>query len=223
MTGKITRLPSEIREQVNRRLANGQPAKIILRWLNKLPEVQQILREQFDAESITEQNLCAYRKHGFRRWELRQNALDFAAEAQNDLQAAGQNPSPLLVDQLLHYATLRFAATAQTAAIPDDPELDLRQTHHLLADVIALRRGDLIAKRIAIEQKRLALEESECQENLEKLFWEWTKRPDINKRLYPHRDPEKECQAVVNMLDHILLGVPRSHNLGPEPDPAAWI
>ncbi len=222
MTGKISRLPSQIREQVNRRLADGQPDTIILPWLNGLPEVQQILKDQFGGEPITEQNLSGYRKFAFRRWQLRQQALDFAAEAQDDSRAAAQNGSAHLGDHLVQYATLRFAAAAQSTPIPDDPELDLRQTHRLVADVVALRRGDLAAKRIALELKRLALEENQAQEHLEKLFWEWTKRPDINKRLYPYHDPDRERRAVVRMVDKALFGIsPRDDD--PEPDPAAWI
>ncbi len=222
MTGKISRLPWEIREQVNRRMANGQTDKIILPWLNGLPEVQQILKDQFDAEPITEQNLSAYRKFGFRRWELRQNALDFAAEAEDDSRAAAHNGSAHLGDHLVHFATLRFASAAHSTPIPEDPEADLRQAHRLVADVVALRRGDLAAKRLALELKRLALEETQSQEHLDKLFWEWTKRPDINKRLYPHHDPDKECRAVVRMVDKALFGIsPRDDD--PEPDPAAWI
>ncbi len=222
MTGKITRLPSDLREQVNRRLADGQPASLILPWLNGLPEVQQLLKEQFDSEPISQQNLSAYRQYGFRRWQLRQHALAFAAEAENDSRAANDNGAPVLVDQLVNYTTLRFAAAAQTAANPDDPEQDLRQTRHLLADVVALRRGELIAKRLALEQRRLALAESQNQHELENLFWQWTQRPDINKRLYPHRDPDKERRDVVKLLDEVLLGVTHSEE-DPEPDPAAWI
>jgi hypothetical protein len=36
--GKIARLPQEIREQVNRRLEDGEPGKQIAEWLNGLPE-----------------------------------------------------------------------------------------------------------------------------------------------------------------------------------------
>ena len=45
--GKIGRLPLALREQVNRRLHDGQTAKSIADWLNGLPEVQTILAEQF--------------------------------------------------------------------------------------------------------------------------------------------------------------------------------
>ena len=37
--GKIARLPQPIREQINRRLENGEEGKQIAEWLNTLPEV----------------------------------------------------------------------------------------------------------------------------------------------------------------------------------------
>jgi hypothetical protein len=36
--GKIARLPQQIREQINRRLENGEEGKQIAEWLNTLPE-----------------------------------------------------------------------------------------------------------------------------------------------------------------------------------------
>lgn len=38
-TGKIARLPVAIREEVNRRLLDGEPASKILPWLNGLPDL----------------------------------------------------------------------------------------------------------------------------------------------------------------------------------------
>ena len=47
-TGKIARLPHNIREQINDRLLDGHSALSILPWLNDLPEVQAILQTQFE-------------------------------------------------------------------------------------------------------------------------------------------------------------------------------
>ena len=45
--GKIGRLPRVIREQVNRRLQNDEPAASLLEWLNSLPEVKAALAAEF--------------------------------------------------------------------------------------------------------------------------------------------------------------------------------
>ena len=36
-TGKIARLPDDIREQLNRRLNDGEKGKKLVMWLNSLP------------------------------------------------------------------------------------------------------------------------------------------------------------------------------------------
>ncbi len=38
--GKIARLPLAIRQQLNQRLQNAEPAQNLLSWLKRLPEVQ---------------------------------------------------------------------------------------------------------------------------------------------------------------------------------------
>ena len=40
--GKIVRLPREVRQQLNRRLQDGEQGKKLVAWLNALPEVQAI-------------------------------------------------------------------------------------------------------------------------------------------------------------------------------------
>ena len=42
-TGKIARLPSKLREEINQRLLENEPASTILSWLNELPEVKRSL------------------------------------------------------------------------------------------------------------------------------------------------------------------------------------
>src|SRR5260370_15320638 len=106
MTGKITRLPSNIRDQLHQRLANGETSDIIVPWLNSLPEVKAVLDAQFDGQPITDQNLSKYRKRGFRRWEMRQSAIEFSLEASDDGSSPGQPPSVPLVDNLVHWISL---------------------------------------------------------------------------------------------------------------------
>ena len=46
--GKIARLPRDIREELNRRLQDGELGGPLLAWLNALPEVTQALAKDFD-------------------------------------------------------------------------------------------------------------------------------------------------------------------------------
>jgi hypothetical protein len=207
------------------RLASGEPANALLPWLNNLPELRPILEADFHAEPVSEQNLSEYRQHSFRKWQMRQSALEFATEAQADAAPSSHVPAEPLVNHLVHWISLRFAAAAHTSTISDDPQTELRQIRQFLADIVALRRGDLISRRIHLEQQRLSLEQTKNKETLETLFWEWTKRSDIQAKLYPHRDPEKMRRDVVRMLDRELLGVRNDnhHDNEPESDPACYI
>ena len=55
--GKIARLPESLREQLNRRLREGQLGPQILPWLNAQPETIQTLAELFQGQPVTSQNL----------------------------------------------------------------------------------------------------------------------------------------------------------------------
>jgi len=66
--GKIARLPAQIREELNHRLANGVLGKELLAWLHTLLEVQKVLAAQFGGRPITKQNLSDWRHGGFFEW-----------------------------------------------------------------------------------------------------------------------------------------------------------
>ena len=42
-TGKIARLPHQLRNELNQRLHDGESGVDLIKWLNALPEVQAIL------------------------------------------------------------------------------------------------------------------------------------------------------------------------------------
>jgi hypothetical protein len=77
LVGKIARLPHTVREQVNRRLHDGERASTILPWLNGLPQVKKILDAQFTGKPISYRNLTEWRRAGYKRWLEKQ---EFVAE-----------------------------------------------------------------------------------------------------------------------------------------------
>src|SRR5229473_3322936 len=78
-TGKIARLPVEIRHQLNRRLQDGKPGKQLVVWLNSLPEVREALKEEFGARPITEQNLSEWKLGGYADWERHEGSCALVA------------------------------------------------------------------------------------------------------------------------------------------------
>jgi len=67
--GKIARLPRLIRHQLNTRIEDAEPGPALLKWLNGLPEVQELLARDFESRPINEQNLSDWRQGGFRDWQ----------------------------------------------------------------------------------------------------------------------------------------------------------
>src|SRR5881396_2074717 len=66
--GKIACCPLVIREEVNRRLLDGQCGADVMEWLNADPEVRKVLKAQFKDRPIEESNLKGWRKAGYRDW-----------------------------------------------------------------------------------------------------------------------------------------------------------
>jgi hypothetical protein len=94
-TGKIGRLPKEIRNQLARGIGDGIPGVRLVAWLNSLPEVQAILQSDFGGQPIKEQNLSKWKTRGYPDW-LQEQA--FAQATINMLSQHGEKlglfPSP---------------------------------------------------------------------------------------------------------------------------------
>lgn len=63
-TGKIGRLPHEIRSQ----LGQAIHAVRLVAWLNSLPAVQAILAQDFGGQPINNQNLSKWKVRGYPDW-----------------------------------------------------------------------------------------------------------------------------------------------------------
>jgi hypothetical protein len=66
--GKFAGLPEAVREEVNRRLNEGQRGDLILPWLNGLPEVRAVLDARFGGRPLSNSNLCHWRRGGHQDW-----------------------------------------------------------------------------------------------------------------------------------------------------------
>src|SRR5260370_12369239 len=68
--GKIGGLPLDIREQLNRRLQDGEIGKDLVVWLNSVPEVQAVLKAEFGDRPVNEPNLSDWRTGGYEDWRV---------------------------------------------------------------------------------------------------------------------------------------------------------
>jgi len=74
--GKIARLPHDIREQLNRRLLDGQSGPDILAWVNELPQCRQMLAQKFGGRPIDDNNLYEWRYGGYEEWLYHEDRRD---------------------------------------------------------------------------------------------------------------------------------------------------
>jgi hypothetical protein len=74
---KIARLPAKTREELNRRLHDGELSRTILPWVNNLPKTQAVMAELFNGKPITHQNLSEWRHTGYQDWLFHQQRIDW--------------------------------------------------------------------------------------------------------------------------------------------------
>ena len=104
--GKIARLPREVREQLNRRLQDGEPGTKLVDWLNSLPDAQAVLAAEFESRAISEQNLSEWKAGGYRDWLAQQEALDMIGRLTANTAELKQASPELLTDQLAIFRTM---------------------------------------------------------------------------------------------------------------------
>jgi hypothetical protein len=151
--GKIARLPLEIREQINRRLERCEPAPKLLPWLNALPEVQELLRDEFEGEPISSQNLSQWRRGGFRDWLYR---MDMQAGLVNAAELATALPEGSETEMADNVATVLVARFAELLTRWDgkhSPEFEARSRvlNGVCRSVACLQRQSHLAERNAYD------------------------------------------------------------------------
>jgi hypothetical protein len=159
-TGKIARLPYSTRQELNRRLLDNEPGDPLIDWLNGRPEVQLVLREQFEGIPITKQNLSEWRTGGFAMWELRQEIFGDALEAEEGADELDAVTHSRLTDSLCTVLAGRYASLLVRWDGEVTPAITqkLRVLHILCRDVITLRRcaQDTRKARMMAEQDEVA-------------------------------------------------------------------
>jgi hypothetical protein len=179
--GKIARLPREIRDELNRRLQNGEQGGPLLAWLNGLPEVQKILARDFGGVAISKQNLCEWRAGGFAEWQARQDTLDDARELAADANEITAATEGRLTDHLATVVAVRYASALAgwSGEVTDEFRKKLRALRGLCQDIVELRRGDHSGARLKMEQERLEREREKTEEEVVAHFQRWLKNPEV--------------------------------------------
>lgn len=158
--GKIARLPRAIRDELNRRLDNGEQGVQLVNWLNGVPEVREVLRKEFDGRPINEVNLTDWKNGGFLDWQAQQEALALMQELKSNSEEfakvmPGELAEPLTTAIVAQYAAAVYRSNTNTT---EEPSARVRRLGKSLRDLDRLRRREQARERIEIQREWLELE-----------------------------------------------------------------
>lgn len=149
MIGKIARLPRDIREQLNCRLAEGEPGIRLVAWLNELSGVQQVLAEDFGGMLINGQNLTNWRQGGYQEWVKEKQVREICVVA---------STVPEAVPTLKQLTTLmagRYLVMMRRRDKPASPEKNWEEWRTYCHDLMKFRRIEIQAQRLELDMDRL--------------------------------------------------------------------
>jgi hypothetical protein len=170
-TGKIARLPRPVREQLNRRLDDGECGKKILVWLNALPVVLSILADDFGARPVNDQNLSDWKLGGYADWIRREKTCELLQSlAEDAFDFEGAVGRATINDRFASVLAAEFAVVASSKlSRTTDPEKRCRLLSQLLREVNQARQCDQRAAKLLISRERWNLEQDRIlEENAER-------------------------------------------------------
>lgn len=205
--GKIARLPRTIREELNRRMADGAQAESLLNWLHAQPEVLEVLTRDFEGRPILKQNLSEWRQGGFRDWEARQERLAVMCEIEEEA-AEVEETAPALSDKLAALLAMRFAGVmAAMSGIKDWSKPRHRAQLMEMAEAVAtLRRFDQGVKRLKLEQEQLDIKKAELhlaqEAQTKRTHEQWREWTDAytSHLLKTSKSPEEALRGILILL-----------------------
>jgi len=179
--GKIARLPRHLRDELNRRLDDGESGETLLPWLNGLPEVQTVLARQFAGVAVSKQNLHDWRTGGFAEWQARREILADARELAADAAEVRQATDGRLADHLATVLAARYASAL--AGWDGQPTEEFQQQLKILSclcrDITELRRGDHPGRKLQLEQDRIEEQREKTEAEIVAKFETWAKVPAV--------------------------------------------
>jgi hypothetical protein len=153
--GKIARLPKEVREQLNHRLENGWRGVRLVKWLNELPAVKEVIREEFHGRPIRAQNLSDWRQGGYADWLKHQDSREgmrWAIERAEQLEEGSGDED--FCEHLARIVTVEVAAQMQRLDQIEDPKERWRQLREVCAELWKLRNSTNYSQGVALCRER---------------------------------------------------------------------
>lgn len=209
--GKIARLPHVLREEVNRRLLDGQTSGKILGWLNDQADAREIWEDQFEGMAASSQNLSEWRAGGYREWRARKEKTEnlktlscFAKDLAKSGGSIADGAAAILGGQILE--VLESAANLGGG----DDEGTVEQKLATMAGAVAsmqraaTARGklELDRKKVRQKDKSLALDQAKFETQTAAKFLDWANSPDARAIL----DSGKSKHIKMDLLRELMFG-----------------
>jgi hypothetical protein len=208
--GKIARLPRAIRDELNRRLDDGEQGIRLVEWLNGLPEVKKVLESDFEGRAITDGNLADWKNGGFLDWQAQQETRALIEDWKSGVEelASSAELAELFTTVLMtHYAA---AVQRSNADVDEEPRERVKRLGKSLRDITRLRRCELTRERaheqaeigrerVELMRERLELERRRLEERYEPTS-ESTEAPFNSNEIQPMTEEEK-----TELLRELLL------------------
>ena len=167
--GKIARFPLIIREEVNRRLLNGEGGPKIIRWLNEQPDVLRVLDEHFGEEPVTSQNLSEWRTgtkerpSGYEEWLERRERIENIKSLATFAAKMGEAAGGSLTDGSSAILGSKILEKLEAGELTPEEMADISKA------LVALRSTDLEARKAGQRDRLLAQKERQVSLS-EKVF-----------------------------------------------------
>jgi len=147
--GKIAQCPRAIREEVCRRLDDGQQGPEILAWLNAQPEVVSLTALQWEGHAISDNNLSQWHKGGFLDWQRQQLEVESTQRLAEFSARLAKATGGSMSEGVVAVAGGKILAALESAEGDDLVKL--------VAGAAALRAKEIDAARLGISQEKLTL------------------------------------------------------------------
>lgn len=192
--GKIARLPHTLREEINRRLHNGETSGVILAWLNAKPEAIRIWDAHFDGAPATPQNLSEWRLGGYKDWIAERESIEntkalasYAAEIAGAGGALSSGLQAILAGRIME----SFEVLLNADEGDDQPDKPVDRIAKLSSSIVAMRNADTAADRVALDKEKVSAKKED-----QKLAREKFEMQTVAKYMQFSKSPE--AQAILN-------------------------
>lgn len=161
LKGKIARLPAKLREEVCRRLHDGQSGPKILPWLNALPEVQAILASEFAGQPVSAQNLSVWRATGYVDWQRRAERIERTRELARYAAEVSRANGGSIADGAASIASGKLLELLEAVDEASGAKLDADALVNISRALAALRGSEQTDAKLALEKKKVSQKDRE--------------------------------------------------------------